>query len=174
MAFPSSISGLCLLVASLGAASAGGGGLLLQTAVPSLNRAYTGDGFTLSFPQTYTARSFEGGVALVTPGRGDAVTASVLPRPAGARALSAEAYARQFAPLNIQGAGEVLSFARLTLSGGRPAWVGTWRGARGTPLGPFYLVPLNPGAQQWLMLSAAAAADRSLLETVARSVRTAR
>ncbi len=174
MVLRSHITALCLLVASLGMASAGGGNLSPQTAAPLLNQAYTGGGFTLSFPGTYTARSFEGGVALVASGRGDAVTASVLPRPANARALSAEAYARQFGPLNIQGAGALLSFERLTLSGGRSAWVGTWQGSGSTSIGPLYLVPLDPGAQQWLMLSAATPADRTLLGAVARSVRTAR
>ncbi|WP_019586223.1 hypothetical protein [Deinococcus apachensis] len=165
----SQLTALFLLLVSPGPVSAGG-------AAPPLilDRTYTGAGFTLGYPRAYTVRSFVGGLALTAPGRGDVLTASVLPRPANARTLSAEAYARQFAPLNVQGAGELLRFSRLTLPGGRPAWVGTWRGARGTPVGPLALVPLDPGAQNWLMMSAAGPSDLPLLDAVTRSVRTGR
>ncbi|WP_216320614.1 hypothetical protein [Deinococcus aestuarii] len=163
---------LFLLVTSSGLALAGGG-TPSPRAAPILDRTYAGAGFTLRYPGGYTVRPFVGGVALRRSGQEDALTATVLPRPVGARRLSPDAYARQFAPLGIQGAGALLSFARLTRSGGGPAWVGTWRGTRG-PLGPLYLVPLDGGARNWLVLSAAAPADLPLLGAVARSVRAGR
>ncbi|WP_102126516.1 hypothetical protein [Deinococcus planocerae] len=164
---------LCLLVTSSGLALAGGGPPPPRLAFLPLDRTYLGAGFTLRYPGDYSARPFVGGVALRRPGQEDALTATVLPRPGGARRLTPEAYARQFAPLNIQGAGAPLSLARLTLSGGGSAWVGTWRGSRGT-LGPLYLVPLDSGTQNWLVLSATTPADVPLLDAVARGVQVRR
>lgn len=51
MSFRPHITALCLLAASLGGASAGGGAFSSQTALPTLDRTYRGAGFTLSDPR---------------------------------------------------------------------------------------------------------------------------
>jgi len=138
----------------------------------NLDHTYTGEGFTLRYPGTYAVRPFIGGLALVEPGRGDVLTATVLTRPVQARPLAPEAYARQFAPLNIEGAGTLLSFARLRSLDGTAVYRGTWRASGGNApiLGPLYLIPLDRGAQRWLMLSAVDAAHLPLLDAVARQI----
>lgn len=154
---------------------AGGAGPLLLTAPqsgPALDQTYAGEGFTLRYPQAYTVRPFTGGLALVQAGRGDVLTAAVLARPGNARHLTAEAYARQFAPLNIQGGGALISFFPFRLAGGTVAYRGTWRASGGVSpvLGPLYLVPLGPEAQRWLVLSAADTTHLPLLHAVAHQI----
>jgi hypothetical protein len=151
--------------------SLAGGGSVPQTALTQpLNRTSTGQGFTLRYPGAYTVRPFAGGLALVGLGQGDVLTATVLTRPGQSRSLSPDTYARQFAPLNIQGAGALTEFTQLRTLDGTVFYRGTWRAQGGnTPLlGPLYLMPLGPGAQRWLVLSAVDGAHEPLLDAVAR------
>ncbi|MNX82997.1 hypothetical protein D3C86_1147460 [compost metagenome] len=148
-----------------------------------LGRTYVGAGYQLRYPDAYRLRVTEGAVSLWAPGVSDPVVfLSVLPRPENARQMSTEEYARQFGPLNIESADELVRFEPFLLPDGHPAWLETWQGMKGRlgedrprpiVVGPLYLVPLDPDAQRWLMIRCLPGYE-PVLDAVARNVTLAR
>ncbi|MBO9541191.1 hypothetical protein J7643_11435 [bacterium] len=144
-----------------------------------LGRTYAGAGYWLRYPDAYRLRVTDGAVSLLAPGVSDPVIfLSVLPRPENARQMGTEEYVRQFGPLNIESADELVRFERFSLPDGHPAWLETWQGLKGhlgedrpraLVVGPLYLVPLDPDAQHWLMIRCLPGYE-SVLDAVARNV----